>query len=473
MARDRKPAEKPSDDGANALWGGRFGGRMDSSVARISLSLPFDKKLAAADLAASKAHAAMLGQTGIITSKEAEELITGLQKIEKEMQDETFPFNQALEDIHMNIEARLLDIIGKTAGKLHTARSRNDQVATDLRLWIRTAIEDIDAKMTEFQRTIVDLAETHTETLMPGFTHGQAAQPIVFGHHLMAYYEMTKRDRSRLEDCKARLNECPLGAVALAGTAFPIDREVTAKILGFDAPMRNSMDAVGARDFALEFLSALAIAAVHLSRLAEEVILWASPAFDFVRLADSISTGSSIMPQKRNPDGAELVRAKSARLAGNLMHLLGTIKGLPMAYAKDLQEDKQPVFDSAETFALCIEVMSVTLREMEVLAPNMEKMAGATFITATDAADWLVRELGLPFRQAHRIVGEMVKRAEAKDGDLADLTLTEMRDIEPQISRKIFDVLSPKNSIRSRISYGGTAPDQVREAIQKAREEMQ
>ena len=472
MARDQKPTAKPPEQPSNKLWGGRFSGRTNPSVAQLNLSLPVDKKLVLEDLAASRAHAAMLGETGIISRKDAEILFTGLQKIEKDIREGSFVFDEALEDIHMNIEARLHEIVGDVAGRLHTARSRNDQVATDLRLWIRTAIEGLDGKFVDLQRAIIDLADQHAETLMPGFTHGQAAQPITFGHHLMAYYEMIRRDRGRLEDCKNRLNECPLGAAALAGTAFPIDRHQTARILEFHTPMRNSIDAVSARDFALEFLAALAIAAVHQSRLAGEIILWASPAFGFVKLPDSVSTGSSIMPQKKNPDGAEIVRAKSGRLTGNLVHLLGVMKGLPLAYVKDLQEDKAPVFDSAETLALCLDVMTVMLREVEIGAANMKKMAGAKFITATDAADWLVRELDLPFRQAHRVVGELVKVAESKGVDLPDLAIEDLRSVEPGIGETIFDILSPERSVYSRTSFGGTSPEIVREAIKKAREEL-
>ena len=472
MARDQKPTAKPCEQLSNELWGGRFSGRTNPSVAQLNLSLPIDKKLVLEDLATSRAHAAMLGETGIISRKDAEILFNGLQKIEKDIREESFVFDEALEDIHMNIEARLHEIVGDVAGRLHTARSRNDQVATDLRLWIRTAIEGLDGKFVELQRAIIDLADHHAETLMPGFTHGQAAQPITFGHHLMAYYEMIRRDRGRLENCKNRLNECPLGAAALAGTAFPIDRHQTARILNFDAPMRNSIDAVSARDFALEFLGALAIGAVHLSRLAGEIILWASPAFGFVKLPDSLSTGSSIMPQKKNPDGAEIVRAKSGRLTGNLVHLLGVMKGLPLAYVKDLQEDKAPVFDSAETLALCLDVMTAMLREVEIDTANMKKMAGAKFITATDAADWLVRELDLPFRQAHRVVGELVKVAESKGVDLPDLAIEDLRSVEPGISATIFDVLSPERSVNSRTSFGGASPENVREAIKKAREEL-
>ena len=472
MARDQKPTAKSSEQSSNELWGGRFSGRTNPLVAKLNLSLPVDKKLVLEDLATSRAHAAMLGETGIISRKDAEILFKGLQKIEKDLHEGSFVFNEALEDIHMNIEARLHEIVGDVAGRLHTARSRNDQVATDLRLWIRTAIEGLDGKFVELQRAVIELAGQHAETLMPGFTHGQAAQPITFGHHLMAYYETIRRDRGRLEDCKNRLNECPLGAAALAGTGFPIDRHQTARILGFDAPMRNSIDAVSARDFALEFLGALAIGAIHLSRLASEIILWASPAFGFVKIPDSVSTGSSIMPQKKNPDGAEIVRAKSGRLTGNLVHLLGVMKGLPLAYAKDLQEDKAPVFDSAETLALCLDVMTAMLREVEIDAANMKKMAGAKFITATDAADWLVRELDLPFRQAHRVVGELVKVAESKGVDLPDLAIEDLRSVEPRINETIFDVLSPEKSVNSRTSFGGTSPAIVRAAIKKAWEEL-
>jgi argininosuccinate lyase len=472
MARDQKTPAKSAGRPPNDLLGGRFSGRTNPSVAQINLSLPVDKKLALEDLATSRAHAAMLGETGIISRKDAEILFKGLQKIEKEIGEGSFVFDETLEDIHMNVEARLHELVGEVAGRLHTARSRNDQVATDLRLWIRTAIEELDAKFAGLQRTIIDLASQHTNTLMPGFTHGQAAQPITFGHHLMAYYEMARRDRGRLEDCRKRLNECPLGAAALAGTAFPIDRQETARALEFDAPMANSIDAVSARDFALEFLAAIAIAAVHLSRLAEEIILWASPAFGFIRLPDSVSTGSSIMPQKKNPDGAELVRAKSASLTSNLVHLMGVMKGLPLAYAKDLQEDKVPVFDSAETLALCLEVITALLNEIEIETDNMGAMAGTKFITATDAADWLVRELDLPFRQAYRAVREFVSLAESKGIDLPDLTIEDLRSVEPGVNETIFDVLSPERSANSRTSYGGTSPEIVRAAIKKALEEL-
>lgn len=472
MGRKNKTTSGSPRRPPSKIWGGRFSSGPDPSLAALNASLPIDRRLALEDVEASMAHAAMLGETGIISSTDARKLLEGLQKIESELLDGTFPFDDELEDIHMNIESRLGEKIGEVAGKLHTARSRNDQVATDFRIWVRKAIDEADSQLLEFQQALLDLAERHAGTVMPGLTHLQPAQPITFGHHMMAYFEMAKRDRARLQDCRSRLNECPLGAAALAGTSFPIDRSQTSRELGFDAPMRNSVDAVASRDFALEFLSALAIASVHLSRLAEEIVLWASPVFDYIKLPDAFSTGSSIMPQKRNPDGAELVRAKSGRLLGNLSGLLSVMKGLPLAYVKDLQEDKEPVFDSSDTFMLCLKVMTGMLNNMEIVGPKMEAATHAGFITATDAADWLVKELNMPFRQAHHAVGRMVLAAEKKGVELADLSLPDLQKIVPGITDGIFEVLSPKASVESRRSFGGTSVENVRAAIEAARKEL-
>ncbi|MGH7073175.1 MAG: argininosuccinate lyase [Stellaceae bacterium] len=454
---------------ANAAWGGRFAGRPSEIMQRINVSLDIDKRLYAQDIALSQAHCAMLVAKHIISPEDGKAIAQGLERIKDEIERGAFPFRAEHEDIHLNIEARLGELIGPAAGRLHTARSRNDQVATDFRLWLRDAIDGLDHGIGALQAALIDRAEQQAATVMPGFTHLQPAQPVTFGHHLMAYVEMLGRDRGRLRDCRARLNESPLGAAALAGTSFPIDRAATAAALGFDRPMANSMDAVSDRDFALEFLAAAAIAGVHLSRFAEEIVLWSGPAFGFIRLSDAFTTGSSIMPQKRNPDAAELVRAKTGRLTGNLVALLTVMKGLALSYAKDLQEDKAPVFEAIDALELCLAATTGMVRDLEVDATAMHAAAAAGFSTATDLADWLVRVLGLPFREAHHATGAIVKRAEALGCDLPSLPLAEMQKIEPRITADVFSVLGVDQSVASRSSLGGTAPAEVKRAIAAAR----
>ncbi|MXW90481.1 MAG: argininosuccinate lyase [Rhodospirillaceae bacterium] len=458
-----------SEPKTNILWGGRFAAGPDALMEAINASIGFDRRLYACDIAGSKAHAAMLADCGIISEEDAAAIGQGLDTILQEIESGGFEFSAALEDIHMNVEARLAELIGPAAGRLHTARSRNDQVATDLRLWVRAAIDGLDGDLADLQSALIDRAEAHAGAVMPGFTHLQSAQPVTFGHHMLAYAAMFERDRARMQDARRRVNESPLGAAALAGTSFPIDRAQTAAALGFDRPMANSLDAVSARDFALEFLAACAICATHLSRLAEETVLWSSAQFGFVALSDSFSTGSSIMPQKRNPDAAELVRAKAGRIVGALTGLAVVMKGLPLAYSKDMQEDKEPVFDAADSLALCVRAMSGMIREMTVNGDRLRAAAGAGFATATDLADWLVRELGLPFREAHRVTGALVKLAEAHDVDLAGLSLEQMQGVEPRLTGAVFDVLSVHSSVASRTSLGGTAPDNVRAAAAAAR----
>lgn len=463
---------KHKSEAANRMWGGRFSGGQAEIMQRINASIDFDRKLYRQDIAASKAHAAMLGKQGIISQTEQSAIQKGLEQILAEIEAGTFPFRAAYEDIHMNVEARLAELIGEPAGRLHTARSRNDQVAVDFRLWVRDAIDGTLQALTGLMEALLHKAETHAENIMPGFTHLQVAQPVTFGHHLMAYVEMLGRDQGRLRDCRERMNECPLGAAALAGTSFPIDRLHTARALEFREPTRNSMDSVSDRDFALEFLSALAILAVHLSRLAEELVLWATPQFGFVTLSDQFSTGSSIMPQKKNPDAAELVRGKSGRVFGALTGLLTTLKGLPLTYSKDMQEDKEPVFDAAETALLCVEAMWGMVADMQVHADRMKAQADRGFSTATDLADWLVQRLGIPFRKAHHITGSIVKAAEAKGVGLEALSLSDMQAVEPGITQEVFAVLGVENSVKSRVSYGGTAPAQVKQAIGEARKRL-
>ena len=458
-----------SEPKTNTLWGGRFAAGPDALMEAINASIGFDRRLYACDIAGSKAHAAMLAECGIISEEDAAAIGQGLDTILQEIESGRFEFSAALEDIHMNVEARLAELIGPAAGRLHTARSRNDQVATDLRLWVRDAIDGLDADLNGLQSALIDKAEAHADTVMPGFTHLQSAQPVTFGHHMLAYAAMFGRDRARLADARGRVNESPLGAAALAGTAFPIDRAQTAAALGFDRPMANSLDAVSARDFALEFLAACAICATHLSRLAEEIVVWSSAQFGFVALSDSFSTGSSIMPQKRNPDAAELVRAKAGRIVGALTGLAVVMKGLPLAYSKDMQEDKEPVFDAADSLAVCVRATAGMIREMTVNGDRLRAAAGAGFATATDVADWLVRELGLPFRDAHRATGALVKLAEARGVGLDGLTLEEMQSVEPRVTGAVFDVLTVQYSVASRTSSGGTAPDNVRAAAVAAR----
>ena len=461
-----------SESNTNALWGGRFAAGPDALMEAINVSIGFDRRLYACDIAGSKAHAAMLADCGIITAEDAAAIQQGLDTILQEIESGAFAFKTALEDIHMNVEARLAELIGPAAGRLHTARSRNDQVATDFRLWVRDCIDGFDAALKELQSALLDKAEAHADTVMPGFTHLQSAQPVTFGHHMLAYVAMFGRDRARLQDARRRVNESPLGAAALAGTSFPIDRAQTAAALGFDRPMANSLDAVSARDFALEFLAACAICATHLSRLAEEIVVWSSAQFRFVSLSESFSTGSSIMPQKRNPDAAELVRAKAGRIIGALTGLSVVMKGLPLAYSKDMQEDKEPVFDAADSLSLCVRAMTGMIGEMTVNAGNLLAAASAGFATATDLADWLVRELGMPFRDAHRVTGALVKLAENRGGGLADLSLEEMQTVEPRLTGAVFGVLTVQYSVASRTSFGGTAPDNVRAAVAAARERL-
>jgi argininosuccinate lyase len=454
---------------ANTAWGGRFSGGPAEIMQRINVSIDVDKRLYAQDIAGSLAHAAMLVRQGILASEDGAAIARGLEQIRAEIEAGTFPFRSEHEDIHLNVEARLAELIGAAAGRLHTARSRNDQVATDFRLWLRDAIDRLDRQMQGLQAALITTAERHADTIMPGFTHLQVAQPVTFGHHLLAYVEMLGRDRGRLADCRARLNECPLGAAALAGTSFPVDREMTARDLGFARPAANSLDAVSDRDFALEFLAAAAIAGTHLSRFAEELVIWTSEPYRFVRLSDAFTTGSSIMPQKRNPDAAELVRAKSGRLLGAFAALLTVVKGLPLAYAKDLQEDKAPVFEAADTLELALAATAGMVLDLEVDRAAMRRVAASGFSTATDLADWLVRVLGLPFREAHHVTGALVKRAEALGKDLPDLPLAEMRQVEPRITPAVYDVLTVENSVKSRTSFGGTAPENVRAAAAAAR----
>ena len=463
------PASQAKADSANSMWGGRFAGGPAGIMQEINASISFDIKLYKQDIAASKAHAAMLTDQGIIPAEDGAAIQYGLDQVLTEIDAGKMVLDPKLEDIHMHVEARLAELIGASAGRLHTARSRNDQVATDFRIWVRDTLDGLDAALKDLLVALLDQAEAHAETVMPGFTHLQAAQPVTFGHHLMAYVEMVSRDRSRFKDCRKRLNESPLGAAALAGTSFPIDREKTAKALGFERPMRNSIDAVSDRDFALEFLSAASITAMHLSRLAEEIVIWSSAQFGFVRLSDSFSTGSSIMPQKRNPDAAELTRAKSARIFGALQSLLVVMKGLPLAYSKDMQEDKEPVFDAADSISLCVAAMTGMISDLTVNKERMAKAAGAGFTTATDLADWLVRTLGLPFRQAHHVTGRIVAMAEEKGIGIEDLTLDDMQSVELAIRKDVFEVLGVENSVTSRTSFGGTAPSKVREAIAHAR----
>jgi argininosuccinate lyase len=427
----------------------------------INTSIGFDRKLWRQDICGSLAHAAMLAKMGIIPAADEGAIARGLADIAADIAAGRFAFDTALEDIHMNIEARLTERIGEAGKRLHTGRSRNDQVATDFRLWVRDAADGLDAQIADLMRALAGRAAEHAADPMPGFTHLQTAQPVTFGHHLLAYVEMFSRDRGRLADGRRRLNECPLGAAALAGTSFPLDRDMTAAALGFDRPAANSLDAVSDRDFALEFLAAAAISAMHLSRLAEEIVIWCSAPFGFLRLSDAYTTGSSIMPQKRNPDAAELVRAKTGRVIGALAGLLIVMKGLPLAYAKDMQEDKEPVFDAAEAWALCLAAMAGMVRDMTPDTARMRACAGAGFATATDLADWLVRILQLPFRTAHHVTGRLVARAEAKGEALTGLTLAEMQAEEPRITEDVFSVLTVEASVASRISYGGTAPANV------------
>ncbi len=448
---------------ANAQWGGRFAGGPSAIMREINASIGFDKAMWRQDIAGSLAHAAMLAKVGIISATDETEIRNGLTEIGREIEAGTFVFDDALEDIHMNIEARLSERIGEAGKRLHTARSRNDQVATDFRLWVRDAADGISAQIAALMLSLATRALEYADTAMPGFTHLQTAQPVTFGHHLLAYVEMLSRDRGRLADARRRLNECPLGSAALAGTSFPIDRKMTAAALGFDRPTANSLDAVSDRDFALEYLSALSILAMHLSRFAEEIVIWCSAPFSFIRLSDAFTTGSSIMPQKRNPDAAELARAKIGRVAGSLISLLTVMKGLPLAYAKDMQEDKVPVFEATEAVSLTLAACDGMVRDLKANERQMRTFAGSGFSTATDLADWLVRVLKLPFRTAHHVTGRLVALAEAKGTDLAELSLADMQSVEPGITNDVFSVLSVEASIASRTSEGGTAGANVRQ----------
>lgn len=456
---------------ANPLWGGHYARGPAAIMQRINASIAFDRALWSQDIAASMAHAAMLAKTGIISAEESRKISKGLKAIEKDIAADRFTFCEELEDIHMNIEAALKERIGNAAGKLHTARSRNDQVATDFRLWVRDAIDDLGESLKSLQRSLLNRADMCHDIVMPGFTHLQTAQPVTLGHHLLAYVEMLGRDRWRLLDCRKRLNESPLGSAALAGTSFPIDRVMTAKALGFDRPMRNSIDAVSDRDFAIEFLAASSICVTHLSRLAEEIVLWCSKPFHFITLSEAFTTGSSIMPQKRNPDAAELVRAKTGCIYGALLGLLTVMKGLPLAYSKDMQEDKEPVFTAARSLRLAVAAMTGIIGDMRINKEAMRDAAQSGYSTATDLADWLVRALGTPFREAHGIVGKIVRLAESKNLRLDELSLRDMQKIEPRLTQDVYSILSVENSVRSRTSFGGTAPANVKKAIQAARKE--
>jgi argininosuccinate lyase len=450
---------------ANSMWGGRFAAGPDAIMEAINASIGFDRRLAPQDIAGSRAHAAMLAACGIISDTDAEAIRKGLLTVLSEIETGDFPFSTALEDIHMNVESRLRELIGEPAGRLHTARSRNDQVAVDFRLWVRDQCDQADAALEALQKSLLGQAEAGADWVMPGFTHLQTAQPVTWGHHMLAYVEMLARDRGRFADARKRMNQSPLGAAALAGTSFPIDRAMTAEALDFDGPMANSLDAVSDRDFALEFLAVSSVCAMHLSRLAEELVIWSSAQFRFVKMSDRWSTGSSIMPQKRNPDAAELIRAKIGRIFGANVALMTVMKGLPLTYSKDMQEDKEQTFDAADSLMLALAAMTGMVADMTANRDVLKAAASSGFSTATDLADWLVRELGLPFREAHHVTGSLVALAESKGCDLPDLTLADMQGVHGGIRRDVFDVLGVENSVASRTSYGGTAPAQVRAQI--------
>ncbi|MCB2106238.1 MAG: argininosuccinate lyase [Rhodobacteraceae bacterium] len=452
------------------MWGGRFSAGPSAIMNEINVSLGFDRRLGKQDVRGSMAHAEMLAEQGIISKEDSAAIKQGLIRIELELANGNFPFKQALEDIHMNVEQHLTALVGPAGGRLHTARSRNDQVATDFRMWVRAAIDTLDDEIKKLQDVLIGKAEANADTVMPGFTHLQVGQPVTFGHHLLAYVEMFGRDRGRFADARRRLNECPLGAGAMAGTSFPIDRQSTASNLDFDRPMANSMDAVSDRDFALEFLAAASILAVHMSRFAEELVVWFSPQFGFVTLTDAFTTGSSMMPQKRNPDAAELVRAKSGRVIGALMGLLTVMKALPLTYSKDMQEDKEAVFGVFDTLELCL---AATMGMADDMQPNKERMAASArlgYSTATDFADWVTQKLNVPFRESHHITGQAVKLAESKGVELRELTLADLQGIDERITADIFNVLTVEAAAASRTSYGGTAPSNVRAQAQAARE---
>ncbi len=454
------------------MWGGRFKGGSSDIMSEINVSIGFDKRLAVQDILGSKAHVTMLAAQGIVSNSDAAEICSGLEQVLAEIEAGNFEFKTDLEDIHMNVESRLSELIGPAAGRLHTARSRNDQVATDFRLWLRDEIDAVVPAIKDLQLALIEQADRAADYVMPGFTHLQNAQPITFGHHLMAYVEMFQRDRDRFRDCRKRLNESPLGSAALAGTPYPIDRDHTAKALGFDRPTANSMDAVASRDFALEFLGAASIHAMHLSRLADEIVLWMSAQFRFVKLSDAFTTGSSIMPQKRNPDAAELVRAKIGRIAGAFQSLIMVMKGLPLTYSKDMQEDKEPVFQAVDALMLSIAATSGMMRDLVPQKDNMLAAAKLGFTTATDLADWLVQKKGMPFREAHHIAGALVSEAEKKGCGLEDLSLEEMRLISSEIDESVYEVLSVEASAAARKSFGGTAPECVRKAVAAARTKL-
>ena len=469
---DMGSSDTPSTDNtsaANTMWGGRFAAGPDAIMEAINASIGFDQRMARQDIEGSRAHAAMLAAVGIVKPSDAEVIREGLLTVLSEIEGGTFAFSAALEDIHMNVEARLKEVVGAPAGRLHTARSRNDQVATDFKLWVREQIDAAIGGIEALQRALLGQAEAGADWVMPGFTHLQTAQPVTWGHHMMAYVEMLGRDASRFRDARARMNESPLGAAALAGTSFPIDRDVTAQALGFDRPAANSLDAVSDRDFALEFLSAASICAMHLSRFAEELVIWSSAQFRFVVLSDRFSTGSSIMPQKKNPDAAELIRAKVGRIFGANVALMMVMKGLPLAYSKDMQEDKEQVFDAADNLMLALAAMEGMVRDMAANVPSLEAAAASGFSTATDLADWLVRTLDMPFRDAHHVTGSLVKLAEDKGCDLPDLSLADMQSVHGDITDAVFDVLGVHNSVASRTSYGGTSPVRVREQVARWR----
>ncbi|MGQ2904322.1 MAG: argininosuccinate lyase [Neoaquamicrobium sediminum] len=457
---------------SNQMWGGRFASGPAAVMEAINASIGFDRKLYAQDIRGSIAHSEMLAETGIISADDQKKIAHGLNTILSEIEAGTFEFSARLEDIHMNVEARLADLIGASAGRLHTARSRNDQVALDFRLWVKEELQRTDAALVRLIEAFLDRAQDNAATVMPGFTHLQTAQPVTFGHHCMAYVEMFARDLSRVRDAIERMDESPLGAAALAGTGFAIDRHRTARALGFREPTRNSIDSVSDRDFALEYLSLAAICATHLSRLAEEIVIWSTPQFGFVRLSDQFSTGSSIMPQKKNPDAAELVRAKTGRVNGHLIALLTVMKGLPLAYSKDMQEDKEAVFDAAETLDLMLAAMTGMVGDMEINAASMKRAAGSGYSTATDLADWLVREAGLPFREAHHVTGRAVAAAEARKVSLEKLSLGELQEIDTRITADVFGVLSVAASVKSRSSFGGTAPQEVRRQVRYWRKRL-
>ena len=462
MAKKQKTTASSSE---NSMWGGRFASGPDAIMEEINASIDFDRKFYAQDIEGSRAHARMLHDQGILSSADHAAIDQGLSTILLEIENGEFEFSRALEDIHMNVESRLAELIGPAAGRLHTARSRNDQVALGFRMWVRDQTDSAQIALLDFINALLEKAEEHADTIMPGFTHLQTAQPVTFGHHCLAYVEMMARDLARFRDARERMNECPLGAAALAGTGFNIDRHATAKALGFREPMRNSLDSVSDRDFALEFLSAASICATHLTRLAEEIVIWSTPQFGFVQLSDKFSTGSSIMPQKKNPDAAELVRGKGGRITGSLVGLLTVMKGLPLTYSKDMQEDKEGVFDASETLELCLAAMTGMVRDLTVNKVNMEAAAGSGYSTATDLADWLVREAGIPFRDAHHVTGRAVALAEAKGCGLAELELAELQTLHDAITDSVYDVLTVQASVASRTSFGGTAPASVRAQI--------